>query len=476
MRDRLEARRGRLIRRRRGGRGGQEEKEQARGLDHARILPARRRELRIDSGRVDTRIGSEGGSTGTLDLARFHCRVGARLALRAAAPLAGLPLVAVLLQQDPAATLRAAAAWLLGPSGGASAGLATAAVCLALATWAAPRVTAGLGGWPRHLPVSQATHRRAALVALATAQAPVLVALLLLAPAAAHGVGGVQGGRVLAVPLTVAAAALAAWPGERTRLSRPLCGLALLLVAPADVRWLPVATALLLLAERVTGPFGPATNVRRSRVPASWPLPLALAVRALGAGLAGALLLSLLPVAAMTALRVNNDLAPAVAAGAARLGGGLGVVFLLASLVERLAARRPVWPWARSLPASSSRRAGEDAALLALACGVPLAATALLDLAAAATVAACAPALALTAAGALRPARPTASGLATPFLGAGALLAAWVAVLPWLALGAVAAAPFAWRHAAARDRAQKVGRWDERHHRAVGDPLSWSAR
>jgi len=80
------------------------------------------------------------------------------------------------------------------------------------------------------------------------------------------------------------------------------------------------------------------------------------------------------------------------------------------------------------------------------------------------------------AAGALRADRPAGSGVATGALGAGALLAAWVAVLPWLAVPTLAAAPLALRSAAARERRLKVGLWDERHHRAVGDPLSWSAR
>src|SRR5512138_3289496 len=131
-------------------------------------------------------------------LARFHLHVGTRLALRAAAPLAGLPLAGVLLHHDPSGALRALAAWLLGPAGGTSAGLALAAVSLLLATWAAPRVTAGLAGWPRQLPITATVHRRAALVALATAQTPVLMGLLVLAPAAAQQAGGIAAGRCAA--------------------------------------------------------------------------------------------------------------------------------------------------------------------------------------------------------------------------------------------------------------------------------------
>jgi hypothetical protein len=415
-------------------------------------------------------------ASGFTPLARFHLRVGARLALRAAAPLAGLPFVIVLLQQDPSGALRALAAWLLGPSGGANAGLALAAVSLALAGWAAPRVTTGLGGWPRHLPVTQTVHRRAALVALATAQAPVVVGLLLLAPAAAHQAGGIVPGRLAALPVTVAAAALASWPGAHAWRSRPLAWAALLLAAAARLALVPVALVLVLAAERVAGPLAAHGAARRRRRASALPLPLLLAARALGPAALGAVVASLAPVAAMTLLRVNNDLSPAVAAGAARLGAGIGVVVLLAALAEMLAIRRPVWPWSRSLPVGAARHVGEDALLLAFPCFVPLVATAGLDVVAALTVAACLPSLALLAAGALRPSTPAETGVAVGPLGGGALLAAWVAVLPWLALLALAAAPLAWWAAAARDRRQKVSRWDELHHRAVGDPLSWSAR
>ncbi|MGE5126453.1 MAG: hypothetical protein ACM3PV_09180 [Betaproteobacteria bacterium] len=395
--------------------------------------------------------------------------------MRAAAPLAGVPVLLVLLQQDPSAVLRGAAVWLLGPPRGSGAGLALALVCLALASWAAPRVTAGLGGWARHLPVSATTHRRSALVALAVAQSPVLAALAFLAPLAAREPGGLAAGRLASLPLIMAGAALAAWPGTRAWRSRPLAGLALAAATLPAVGGLLLALLLLVAAERLAGPLpSHAAPARRRTLPL--PLPALVSGRAVGPVLLPLLLVSLLPVGAMTLLRVNNDLAPAVAAGAARFGGGIGVVLLLSGIAERMAVRRPVWPWARSLPLSATRRVGEDAVCLAVPCLVPLAATACLDVVAALAVAACLPTLALLAAGALRADRPAGSGVATGALGAGALLAAWVAVLPWLAGPTLVAAPLALRSAAARERRLKVGLWDERHHRAVGDPLSWSAQ
>jgi len=409
-------------------------------------------------------------------LARFHLHVGAQLAMRAAAPLAGVPVVVVLLQQDPGAALRGAAAWLLGRSAGPGSGLAVALAALTLAAWAAPRVTAGLGGWPGHLPVSQATHRRAALVALATAQAPVVVALLLLAPLAAREPGGVDVARLVALPLIAAAAAVAAWPGTHGWRGRPVALLALAGLAQPGLASLLAAPLLVVAAERLAGPLAPAAGPRRRPHSATLPTSLLIVARALGPRALLTPLVVLLPVGAMTLLRLNNDLAPGVAAGAARLGGSLAVAFLLASLAQRLAERRPVWPWARSLPVGSRRRVAEDAATLAFPCLVPLLATACLDPLAALTVAACVPLLAFRAAGALRGNTRPRTGGAAVFLGEGALVAGWVAVLPWLAVPALAATPLAWRAASERDRRQKVSRWNELHHRAVGDPLSWSAR
>jgi hypothetical protein len=406
-------------------------------------------------------------------LARFHLHVGAQLALRAGAPLSGVPVLLILIEQDPGAALRAAASWLVGPSGGRNAGLAIALVALTLAGWAAPRVTSGLAGWARHLPASEATHRRAALVALATAQTPLYLALLALVPLAAREPGGLRPERLAALPLTAGAAAFLAWPGEGSWRRAPALAALVLLVDPGLASLLGAAL-LLVGADRLAGPLASARPGRRAL--RGLPTPALVTTRALGLTLVTAPLLSLLPVGAMTLLRVNNDLTPGLAAGAARFGGGMGVVLLLATLAERLAERRPVWPWARSLPIGSFRRTGEDALVLAVAALVPIAATAVLDPLAALAVAASLPLLAFRAVGATRAGtRPRTGAAALPSV-EGWLLAGGVTLLPWLAALALLATPLAWRAAAEKDRRLKVSRWDELHHRAVGDPLSWSTR
>ena len=358
-------------------------------------------------------------------LARFHAGVGARLALLAAAPLAAAPVIAILLQQDPSAAVRHAAGWLVGAPASASGGLALAAACLALASWAAPRIAVGHTGWLRHLPLTETARRRAALLGAAVAQSPVVIAAALLLPLAAAAPRGVAFARLAGLPLTCVAAALAAWPRAGWR-ARSLAVLALPLLATAHAGALAAAVPLLVLSDRLCDRPAPLTTVARrpSRLPAS----LLIAARALGPGALEALLPALLPLAAMTALRVNNDLAPGVARGAARFGGAFAAVFLLAGLAERLAVRRPVWAWARSLPSSAARRVTEDALLLG-ACGlVPVALTAALDPVAALQVAGGLPALAFYSAGAIHPRDERQRSVAGQVLAAGAFLASGLAL------------------------------------------------
>ncbi|MFP5287175.1 MAG: hypothetical protein ACLGI9_15650, partial [Thermoanaerobaculia bacterium] len=85
------------------------------------------------------------------------------------------------------------------------------------------------------------------------------------------------------------------------------------------------------------------------------------------------------------------------------------------------------------------------------------------------------PFLALRSAGAMRRAPERRAGASGEVLAEGMLLAALVSLLPWTSVLALAGAPFALRAAAERERRQKVSRWLELHHLAVGDPQSWSA-
>lgn len=367
-------------------------------------------------------------------LLRFHLASGARVALTAAVPLAGIAVVAVGLQENPGRSLERLATSIAGRPISLFAISALSALAFGLASWATPRVTLGSTGWIRHLPLSRAQHEVALIAAVACAEAPLV--------AAALGCAVLESLRSRGI----------AWPG---------------FVLPPVVA---IATATLAVALRPRR-----RHVSRHRgVPSRVPFEVAVALRALGARAVTGWLAGALPLAA-GALFVRNNVLPDHLAGVgARLGGALGATFALAGCADALATRRPSWPWARSLPWAARRRVVGDAGLLG-ALGAPIiVGTAAIDLGAAAAVAALLPLLALRAAAAMRRGGDSRTPASGPVLVEGAFASGLVALVPWLAIAALAALPFALRLAIERERALKVTRWSAVHHIAAGDTLSWT--
>lgn len=408
-------------------------------------------------------------------LLRFHLQVGARLALRVMVPAFGSAVGGLMLFGVD--FINSFSLMLFGSAEKGGSGVLIAVACLAVAWVAVPRVCRGLDGWMRHLPVTGLAHRRAAMLAVTAAQGSLLVLLLFLAAAAAKNGSDPWpdlAGLVVAIP----AAALAAMPVQRFA-ARPLALAAAFL--PFSGGWLPVAAgvALFFLADRIAGPLG---KVRKGielgraarRGTGRW-LEARIAWRALGWSLPGQLLGSLLPLAGAALFVRNNELEAVYVRLGALLGGGCAAVFLLAGMAEGLAVRRPAWPWSRSLPWQASRRVLADSLFLGAHTLPLIPLTAWIEPVAALAVLAMIPLVAVLAAGAMRRAPERRSGASGEVLGAGLLLAAAVALLPWVSLLALLGTPLALKSAAERERRQKVSRWQEIHHLAAGDPQSWSA-
>ncbi|HEY8022216.1 MAG TPA: hypothetical protein VIH93_14015, partial [Thermoanaerobaculia bacterium] len=334
-------------------------------------------------------------------------------------------------------------------------------------------------------------HRRAAALAIAVAQLPLLLLLAVLAPVALHRPERLAAA-LLGLVLSAAAAALFAVPVARPLPARPLALAAALLAAAGSWPALGVAALLILATDLAAGdlpvgsPAGSKTGSKAERSSSHQPDPLAggaaarwlparIAWRALGWRLAGAYLVALLPWGAAALFVAHNQLSPWAVGLAARLGGGAAAVLLLAQLGEALAVQRPAWPWARSLPQSALARVAADALFLGVHASPGVALAAWIAPRAALPVALALPYLALRAAGALRRAPERKIGASGEILMEGMWLAAAVALLPWASLALAAAAPLAARWAAERERRQKVSRWLEIHHLAAGDPQSWSA-
>jgi hypothetical protein len=350
-----------------------------------------------------------------------------------------------------------------------------AALFLATAAEAAPRVCRGLAGWMRHLPVSGLAHRRAAALGIAIAQTPLLLGFLFLSCYASLAPAALVA-TALKLAVTALAAALCATPAEGRWRSLPLALAATVLAGAGGWGALGGAALLLVAADLLAGPLAksgpPAFHLPRHT--GGGLIELRVAWRALGFSLFGACALGFLPVGAAFAFTHNNALAPEHVRLAVRLGAALSAVAVLAQMAESLAARRPAWPWSRSLPWSAARRAGADALILG-AHALPLVLLAAWIDPTALVALAILPLLAVRAAGAMRRAPERRTGAAGEVVLEGALLAALIALLPWAALLALVALPWALRAAAERERRQKVSRWLELHHLAAGDPQSWSA-
>ncbi|HEY9420191.1 MAG TPA: hypothetical protein VIW92_02165, partial [Thermoanaerobaculia bacterium] len=183
-------------------------------------------------------------------LLRFHLAVGARLAMRVLVPTVAAAVGAgFLLGNDFLTTFSHV---LFGPKSSGGSGVMIAAIFLGVAMEAAPRVCRGVAGWMRHLPVSGVAHRRAAGVAVAAAQTPILLGLLLLASFASRTVATLVED-VLGLALTALAMALAAIPARRRWLSSPLAlGAA---VAAGSGGWVMMilGAALLVAGDLVAG-------------------------------------------------------------------------------------------------------------------------------------------------------------------------------------------------------------------------------
>lgn len=409
-----------------------------------------------------------------LPLLRFHLAVGARLAMRVFVPVITAAVGGGMLLGPY--FLTSLSNMLFGPRSAGGSAVLVAACCLAAAAVAAPRVCRGLHGWLHHLPIGGLAHRRAAGLAIAVAQSPLLILFLFLAAFASRSFSTliVDG---LGLVITALGAAVAVTPSERRWLARVPALAAATVAGSGGWGMVGVGAGLIVVADLAAGPLArdrgrPVTHP--SRRTGGRLLEPRIAWRALGGSVFGAYAIGLLPVGTAWAFLAHNALAPEHARLGARLGAGCAVVLLLAQIGESLAVHRPAWPWSRSLPWSAARRVGADALLLGLH-ALPLILLAAWVEPAALVVLGLLPLLSVRASGAMRRAPERRTGASGEILLEGLLLAALAALLPWTAVLALAATPFALRAAAERERRQKVSRWLELHHLAAGDPQSWSA-
>jgi hypothetical protein len=403
----------------------------------------------------------------------FHFRVGVRVAVRAFTPLFSAFLIIVFLQMYPIAFVTSIATDVFALQPPISIYMLLGGLCFLLPAWAAPLMLSGLNGWVRHLPISGTGNRRGLTLALVSVQVP-LAALLTLLAIVAHACGRAVILPGLRLALLLAAGAFAAVPSRRQPITALFSAAAAICAVAGGSLGMAIAFVLLAAVDILAGPLRDPPPVRAWR-PAGPLFSARIAMRALGPALAGRYIISLIPIGAAVLFTVNNSPPPGIAAGVARFGGALSLTLFISGLVDRLLVRRPVWPWARSLPWSAANRILSDATLLAaLALPVTILAGALNPGAALRTTAVL-PVLTLRGASFVRKARERKTG-AGGLLLEGFFMSATVALIGWAWTIWLAATPVAFLAARKAEVSLKVTRWVERHHASAGDSLSWSGR
>jgi hypothetical protein len=415
----------------------------------------------------------------TVSFIRFQWAGGARVAARNAIATVCFIIAVLGSAPDPFLWLRYLALGVAADGFDRDPLVGLTLIAAALARDGVPRLTLGLGGWTRSLPGTGVQHRRGVVFGLPIVQLP-LVASVVLAALLTVIVfrAPLSWPKLIGAPVAVVVAGAMAVPARRQLVATVGFGLSALLAAWGAWSTLAISIALAVATDLVVGPI---RFPRHRAAVASPAVPGSLGMyrftwRAVGWRLIGAVPLPLLALAAAWFYSRNNELGPADTGFVARLWGVIAVALFVGAMGDIVAARRPVWPWLRSLPWSSVARAIDDA----IAVGVPalgiVLATAVVDLRAAVVVLATLPPLAVLAAAALPGARRRLTRVSGRLFVVGGLLGTALAFQPWVAPVVLAFTPLIVRYAAARGRREIVTGWKELYHDAAGDSLAWSTR
>ncbi len=410
---------------------------------------------------------------------RFHLSGGARVAARNAIATIGLIIIVLGSAPNPWAWLRFLSLGVAANGVGSGPLIGLTLIAFGLARDAVQRLTLGLGGWTRSLPVTGVQHRRGVTYALPIIQLPLAAAVVVAATltAAAYHVP-LSAPKLIGVPVALVAAGAAVVPARRAFLSAP--GFLASALAAALGHWatLGIAIALFIAADLAAGPLRFAARrpaVASPAMPGTLPM-FRFTWRAVGWRLLAPLPAPALALAAAWFYTRNNELVGPEVGFVARLWSVIALALYVGALADIIVTRRPAWPWIRSLPWSSTARAADDAlaigipgVVVALASGLVDARTVIVSLAMLPPIAALA---VLLSHGARR--RLTRVSGALIAIGIGLGIA--VAFYPLLSVPTLAMTPLLVRAAARRDRRQIVTGWHELHHDATGDSLAWSAR
>ena len=408
----------------------------------------------------------------------FHCHTGARIAARSSIPIFAIIAAGIISSPDPAGTVTSIALKIFTPRQSFIGLLFAGCFAFLLSLQAAPRLSAGMAGWIRHLGFSGRANKYGLLLALAIVQFPLWIALGMLGI-----IAYTQGCKVyLVLPhmgLLLAAAIYAAFPSRRRIVTAGLSAAAAICALSGKPLAIVSGVLLLVFADFLTETVREKTT-RKPWNPAGSFFEWKIAWRALGFQLAGAYAPAL-PALGATALFVyNNDLKGTLPAAVCRFGGGIASAAFILYAAGILARLRPPWPWARSFPVASWKRVASDALFLGLYAAPLLIPVALINLSSVWFILPALPLLSIRAAGRMREIRKRNSDVRDnivrdvwSFLECFGI-AALTALLPVASIAFMIAAVPAFVAARNADTRQKVSLWQELHYLATGDTINWS--
>jgi hypothetical protein len=408
----------------------------------------------------------------------FHLHVGARVAIRSFIPIFAALIFIIMFQSGPAATATSLALNVFALSPSVSILIPIMALAILLPLWAAPRLSAGLNGWMRHLGLSRHANKRGLLAGLALTQIPLWISLVILGTIAGfHGLN--VGSAIPRLCLLLISALYCALPVYRHSLVSSLALAAAACAFSKEPFIVAGGIPLLVAADLSSG------NIREPKPRESWKpaesfFEFKIAWRALGRRLPLQYIPSILVIGSMALFANNNELNGSLLAATVRFAGCMAIAYFLSSAAAKLAKRRPPWPWARSLPVSSYRRVATDAVFLGchtLPLLVPLA---FVDGSATWLVLLTIPLISIRMAGHMRKFRERRAGVAENLIQSIGIflehfgIAALLAILPWTVIFWMIASVPAFVSARRADIRQKVSLWLELHFIAAGDSLNWS--
>ena len=404
----------------------------------------------------------------------FHLHVGARLALRKLAPVMAVAF-AVYFFLWPAffhilmTVLISLGSWVSG--------LFFTIISVSIASSASRRICHGLDGWIRHLPSTAATQRRLAGVAVFMAQIPILIVLVLLAIVAGITSEASSTAYLVGFPVLGLSSALCVLPIKQKWSARPLALAACISSMTGQWAFVAGSVVLLTITDLTAGPLSPSRKRSKFRLTLKGSsLHALLTWRALKLRVFSHYLVSLFFLGLTSLFISHNDFDQSLNTKAVCLGGALSLAKFIALTANMISARRPPWPWVRSLPWSARRRVIVEAALLLLFAIPLLILILLMNINALWPIILSLPAFVLFATQQIRQASEDRMGAAGKIFLMGTIGTLAIGLFPLSSLIFSLSIPLALLQAEKAEKSQKVSRWLELHHQVTGDSLSWSGR